>query len=143
MAEAARHGARILPVDSEHSAIFQALVGEDIGSVERIILTASGGALRDWPLERSLTVFVMPSASMRTRPSWPSACRPSPVKRYRKVAMPTRSPTWSVTGSRIRRPLTKLPLMLPRSLSCHCPPVIVSRACWRETSGESMVKVQS
>jgi 1-deoxy-D-xylulose-5-phosphate reductoisomerase len=51
MAEAARHGARILPVDSEHSAIFQALVGEDIGSVERIILTASGGALRDWPLE--------------------------------------------------------------------------------------------
>lgn len=51
MAEAARHGARILPVDSEHSAIFQALVGEDISAVERIILTASGGALRDWPLE--------------------------------------------------------------------------------------------
>lgn len=51
MAEAARHGARILPVDSEHSAIFQALVGEDIATVERIILTASGGALRDWPLE--------------------------------------------------------------------------------------------
>lgn len=52
MAEAAAHGARILPVDSEHSAIFQALSGEDIGAVERIILTASGGALRDWPLER-------------------------------------------------------------------------------------------
>lgn len=51
MAEAARHGARILPVDSEHSAIFQGLVGEDIAAVERIILTASGGALRDWPLE--------------------------------------------------------------------------------------------
>lgn len=51
MAEAARHKARILPVDSEHSAIFQALVGEDIASVERIILTASGGALRDWPVE--------------------------------------------------------------------------------------------
>ena len=51
MAEARRHGARILPVDSEHSAIFQALVGEDIAAVERIILTASGGALRDWPLE--------------------------------------------------------------------------------------------
>ena len=45
------HGARILPVDSEHSAIFQALVGEDIGAVERIIITASGGAFRDWPLE--------------------------------------------------------------------------------------------
>jgi 1-deoxy-D-xylulose-5-phosphate reductoisomerase len=51
MAEAARHGARILPVDSEHSAIFQALVGEDIAAVERIVLTASGGALRDWPIE--------------------------------------------------------------------------------------------
>lgn len=50
MATAAAHGARILPVDSEHSAIFQALIGEDIASVERIILTASGGALRDWPL---------------------------------------------------------------------------------------------
>ena len=52
LATAARHGARILPVDSEHSAIFQALAGEDISAVERIILTASGGALRDWPLER-------------------------------------------------------------------------------------------
>jgi 1-deoxy-D-xylulose-5-phosphate reductoisomerase len=51
MAEAKAHGARILPVDSEHSAIFQALVGEDIAAVERIILTASGGALRDWPLD--------------------------------------------------------------------------------------------
>ncbi len=52
MATAAAHGARILPVDSEHSAIFQALAGEDIAGVERIILTASGGALRDWPLEK-------------------------------------------------------------------------------------------
>ncbi|MFZ1468942.1 MAG: 1-deoxy-D-xylulose-5-phosphate reductoisomerase [Paracoccaceae bacterium] len=51
MATAAAHGARILPVDSEHSAIFQALIGEDMASVDRIILTASGGALRDWPLE--------------------------------------------------------------------------------------------
>jgi 1-deoxy-D-xylulose-5-phosphate reductoisomerase len=51
LAEAAAQGATILPVDSEHSAIFQALTGEDIAAVERIILTASGGALRDWPLE--------------------------------------------------------------------------------------------
>ena len=48
----ALHGGRILPVDSEHSAIFQALTGKDISAVERIILTASGGALRDWPIER-------------------------------------------------------------------------------------------
>lgn len=52
MAEAARHGATILPVDSEHSAVFQALAGEDAGAVDRIVLTASGGGLRDWPLER-------------------------------------------------------------------------------------------
>lgn len=50
--EARRHGARILPVDSEHSAIFQALQGEDHAAIERIILTASGGPFRDWPLER-------------------------------------------------------------------------------------------
>jgi 1-deoxy-D-xylulose-5-phosphate reductoisomerase len=52
MATAAQHKATVLPVDSEHSAIFQALVGEDIAAVERIILTASGGALRDWPMDR-------------------------------------------------------------------------------------------
>lgn len=52
MAEAARYGATILPVDSEHSAIFQALIGEDIATVERIIITASGGPFRDWPAER-------------------------------------------------------------------------------------------
>ncbi len=49
---AKKHQATILPVDSEHSAIFQALVGEDIDAVERIIITASGGAFRDWPLEK-------------------------------------------------------------------------------------------
>ncbi len=43
MQRAAATGAAILPVDSEHSAIFQCLVGEDINSVEKVILTASGG----------------------------------------------------------------------------------------------------
>ncbi|MFN3824664.1 MAG: 1-deoxy-D-xylulose-5-phosphate reductoisomerase [Pseudorhodobacter sp.] len=52
MATARAHGATILPVDSEHSAVFQALTGEDIAAVERIIITASGGPFRDWPLER-------------------------------------------------------------------------------------------
>lgn len=46
-----RHGARLLPVDSEHSAVFQALTGEDLAAVERIVITASGGAFRDWPVE--------------------------------------------------------------------------------------------
>ena len=45
------HGGALLPVDSEHSAVFQALLGEDMDAVERIIITASGGAFRDWPLE--------------------------------------------------------------------------------------------
>ena len=67
MATAAAHGARILPVDSEHSAIFQALVGEDIATVERIILTASGGALRDWPLEQLARATV---AEALAHPNW-------------------------------------------------------------------------
>ena len=52
MATARRHGARVLPVDSEHSAIFQALTGEDMAAVERVIITASGGPFRDWPVSR-------------------------------------------------------------------------------------------
>jgi 1-deoxy-D-xylulose-5-phosphate reductoisomerase len=43
-------GGSIRPVDSEHSAIWQCLAGEDIGSVKRLVITASGGALRDLPL---------------------------------------------------------------------------------------------
>ncbi|WP_299785839.1 1-deoxy-D-xylulose-5-phosphate reductoisomerase [uncultured Marivita sp.] len=51
LSTAKAHGAQILPVDSEHSAVFQALIGEDLSAVERVIITASGGAFRDWPLE--------------------------------------------------------------------------------------------
>ncbi len=43
MARAREKGAVIIPVDSEHSAIFQCLVGEDLSKVEKVILTASGG----------------------------------------------------------------------------------------------------
>lgn len=50
MSAARQNGARILPVDSEHSAIFQALMGEDAAAVERVVITASGGAFRDWPI---------------------------------------------------------------------------------------------
>ncbi len=52
MATARAHGATLLPVDSEHSAVFQALVGEDMAAVERVIITASGGPFRDWPTSR-------------------------------------------------------------------------------------------
>jgi len=46
MQVAKEHGAEIIPVDSEHSAIFQCLRGEDLGRVRRVLLTASGGPLR-------------------------------------------------------------------------------------------------
>ena len=49
MKESRRHGATILPVDSEHSAVFQALIGEDISNVERIIITANRERLPRWP----------------------------------------------------------------------------------------------
>ena len=64
---AKRHGAAILPVDSEHSAIFQAMRGEDPARVERVIITASGGAFRDWPVER--LPFATPEQAS-THPNW-------------------------------------------------------------------------
>lgn len=48
MAEVARSGATLLPVDSEHNAIFQVLDTAKLGSVDKIILTASGGPFRTW-----------------------------------------------------------------------------------------------
>ena len=65
--EARRHGATILPVDSEHSAVFQALIGEDIANVERIIITASGGAFRDWP---QADLAKATPAQAQTHPNW-------------------------------------------------------------------------
>ena len=44
-------GDRLRPVDSEHNALWQCLVGEDLATVRRVALTASGGAFRDVPLE--------------------------------------------------------------------------------------------
>jgi len=67
MATARAHGATILPVDSEHSAVFQALRGEAPGAVERVILTASGGAFRDWTAER--LTEATPEEAVR-HPNW-------------------------------------------------------------------------
>ncbi len=52
MAAAHRHGADVLPVDSEPNALHQCLRGEHISNVRRLILTASGGPFRTWPRER-------------------------------------------------------------------------------------------
>ncbi len=45
-----RYGATLLPVDSEHNAIFQCLAGNDLADVRSITLTASGGPFRDWTM---------------------------------------------------------------------------------------------
>jgi len=67
MRTAAEHGARVLPVDSEHSAIFQGLVGERLEEVERIVITASGGAFRDWPVDQLAAATPEEAA---THPNW-------------------------------------------------------------------------
>ncbi len=67
MAEVARHGAVILPVDSEHSAIFQVLDVQQIEAVEKIILTASGGPFRTW--ERQDMTSVTPEQAV-SHPNW-------------------------------------------------------------------------
>ncbi|MEP1538276.1 MAG: 1-deoxy-D-xylulose-5-phosphate reductoisomerase [Paracoccaceae bacterium] len=64
---AKRHGGKLLPVDSEHSAVFQALQGEDIQTVERVIITASGGAFRDWPLSEMKNAT---PAQASSHPNW-------------------------------------------------------------------------
>lgn len=52
MAEVRRHGGALLPVDSEHNAIFQVFETERSEAVERVILTASGGPFRTWEKDR-------------------------------------------------------------------------------------------
>ena len=63
----ARHHAPILPVDSEHSAIFQSLVGEDPASVEKLLLTASGGPFLHHSLEQLRSVT---AAEALKHPNW-------------------------------------------------------------------------
>ncbi len=63
----AKHGVKLLPADSEHSAIFQCLQGVPPGGLRRIILTASGGAFRDLPIEKLATVKV---ADALKHPNW-------------------------------------------------------------------------
>ena len=67
MAEARKHGVRVLPVDSEHSAIFQCLEGRSPGSVRRLILTASGGPFRETPAGQFAGITVEQALK---HPSW-------------------------------------------------------------------------
>lgn len=61
------YGVKLLPADSEHSAIFQCLQGVPEGGLRKIILTASGGAFRDWPVEKLCQVTV---ADALKHPNW-------------------------------------------------------------------------
>lgn len=62
-----KHGVKLLPADSEHSAIFQCLQGVPKGGLRRILLTASGGAFRDLPVEKLPEVKV---ADALKHPNW-------------------------------------------------------------------------
>ncbi|MBR4704982.1 MAG: 1-deoxy-D-xylulose-5-phosphate reductoisomerase [Paludibacteraceae bacterium] len=64
---ALKHHTPILPVDSEHSAIFQSLVGEEQSEIEKILLTASGGPFRTYSLEQMRTVT---AADALKHPNW-------------------------------------------------------------------------
>ena len=64
---AVKHHTPILPVDSEHSAIFQSLVGEDRSEIEKILLTASGGPFRRFSLEQMAHVT---AADALKHPNW-------------------------------------------------------------------------
>ena len=64
---AVKHHTPILPVDSEHSAIFQSLVGEDRSEIEKILLTASGGPFRTYSLDQMRTVT---AADALKHPNW-------------------------------------------------------------------------
>jgi 1-deoxy-D-xylulose-5-phosphate reductoisomerase len=62
-----KHRVKLLPADSEHSAIFQCLQGVPTGGLKKIILTASGGAFRDLPVEKLSQVTV---ADALKHPNW-------------------------------------------------------------------------
>lgn len=66
------HGSSIIPVDSEHSAIFQCLAGEADNPVEKITLTASGGPFLNW--SEKMLANVKPSDALK-HPNWDMGCK--------------------------------------------------------------------
>ncbi len=71
-AAARKSGARLLPIDSEHSAIFQCLQGQNPEHVERLWLTASGGPFREWSKERMARATADEALH---HPTWPDMGR--------------------------------------------------------------------
>jgi len=60
-------GVRLIPIDSEHSAIFQSILGHSKKEIRRLILTASGGPFRSWPIQKMSKVT--PKEALR-HPNW-------------------------------------------------------------------------
>lgn len=62
-----QHDGKLVPVDSEHSAMLQCLVGESSESIQKLIITASGGPFREWSLDRMKEVTVKDALN---HPNW-------------------------------------------------------------------------
>lgn len=70
--ESKRYGAQIIPIDSEHSGLFQLLNGNKLQEVEKMIITASGGEFRNWPAENFSKITVNQASS---HPTWKMGLR--------------------------------------------------------------------
>ena len=69
---ARKSGARLLPIDSEHSAIFQCLKGQKPEDIRKLWLTASGGPFREWSMDRMAAATIVDALN---HPTWPSMGR--------------------------------------------------------------------
>ena len=85
----------ILPIDSEHSAIFQSLVGEDMASVEKLLLTASGGPFRTLTYEQMQHVTAQQALK---HPNWEMGAK------------------ITIDSAPLRRPISPMPRRLPLSV---------------------------
>ena len=118
---AAKKGVAILPADSEHSAIFQCIQGLPVGGMRRIILTASGGAFRDWPVDKLKEVKV---ADALKHPNWSMGRKitvdSATLKNKARAALYFRAPAFPRLGP----PARLLPVLVsPADLSpAPCPP---------------------
>ena len=64
---AKEHNTTIIPVDSEHSSVFQLIQGERLDDIDQVYITASGGALRNWPVEKQKVATV---EDVLKHPNW-------------------------------------------------------------------------
>ena len=102
VAAADANGARILPVDSEHSAVFQCLEGRSIDEVSKVILTASGGAFRDWSSERMATATLSDALAHPTWSMGPKVTIDSATLMNKALEIVEASRLFGLPGERIK-----------------------------------------